>query len=234
MNRNALFISIILIVLLGECYVHELNDKKISDFWSNNLRIVSWILMGLWYYRLQKINFGRKLLFFLISIVLPILVSLTSYLLVERVAIILNIIINAIVFGIWIYYFHYLGAKINIKDTEKTLNKISPAFFIFPLLFYFFSLYQNLSGVYTILVFLYVLIFSYTGILAVFLPVSEERKLYIILAISLLVVANIMNAYHTFLQKLLWAYPVIRTITVASKCMLIYGIAEFEVKTKRV
>ncbi|GGD82782.1 hypothetical protein GCM10011514_53590 [Emticicia aquatilis] len=152
----------------------------------------------------------------------------------ERTAIIINIIINGIIFGIWIYYFHNLGARVNIRDTEKTLNKISPAFFLFPLLFYFFSLYQTLTGIYTILVFLYVLIFSYTGIVAVFLPVSEERKLYIILALSLLVIANIMNAYHTFLQKLLWAYPVIRTITVASKCMLIYGITDFEVKTDKV
>ncbi|WP_188771382.1 hypothetical protein [Emticicia aquatilis] len=234
MRINFLFIGIILIVLLGECFVHDQTNKEFADFWSNNFRIASWLLMGLWYYQLQKMNFGRKQLLFLISIILPIIVSLTSYLMLERTAIIINIIINGIIFGIWIYYFHNLGARVNIRDTEKTLNKISPAFFLFPLLFYFFSLYQTLTGIYTILVFLYVLIFSYTGIVAVFLPVSEERKLYIILALSLLVIANIMNAYHTFLQKLLWAYPVIRTITVASKCMLIYGITDFEVKTDKV
>lgn len=39
-----------------------------------------------------------------------------------------------------------------------------------------------------------------------------------------------MNAYNIFLEKLFWAYPVIRTITVASKCMLIYGIVDCGVK----
>lgn len=234
MKINFLFISAILIVLIGECFVHDYIDKNQAELWSNNLRIVSWILLGLWFYQLQKSNFKLQQKLFLLSILLPIIVSLTSFLLPEHLAIIINIGINIIIFLIWIYYFHAKGAKISLRDADNNFQKVVPAFLIFPLCFYFLSLYQSLIGIYAVIVFIYVVIFSYTGILVVFLPVAEERRLYIVLGISLLAVANIMNAYHTFLEKLFWVYPVIRTITVASKCMLIYGIIDCRINEKTI
>lgn len=230
MKTNFLFLSIILIVLIGECFTHDYVDKNEAALWSNYLRIISWTLMGIWFYQLQKCTFKRPQKLFLLSILLPIIVSLTSFLLPERLAIIINLCINSIIFLIWIYYFHAMGAKIVLRDADNNFQRVVPAFLVFPLCFYFLSLYQSLIGIYALIVFIYVIIFSYTGILAVFLPVDEERRQYIILGILLLAVANIMNAYHTFLEKLFWVYPVIRTITVASKCMLIYGIVDCGVK----
>lgn len=217
-------------MLIGECFAHDYVDKNEAELWSNYLRIISWTLMGIWFYQLQKCTFKRPQKLFLLSILLPIIVSLTSFLLPERLAIIINLCINSIIFLIWIYYFHAMGAKIVLRDADNNFQRVVPAFLIFPLCFYFLSLYQSLIGIYALIVFIYVIIFSYTGILAVFLPVDEERRQYIILGILLLAVANIMNAYHTFLEKLFWVYPVIRTITVASKCMLIYGIVDCGVK----
>lgn len=217
-------------MLIGECFAHDYLDKYQAELWSNNLRIISWLLMGMWFYQLQKCTFELPQKLFLLSILLPIIVSLTSFLIIESLAIIINLFINILIFLIWIYYFHAVGAKVSLRDEENNFQKIIPAFLLFPLAFYFLSLYQALYGIYVIIVFVYVLVFSYTGILAVFLPVGDERRLYIILGISLLVVANIMNAYHTFLEKLFWVYSVIRTITVASKCMLIYGIVDCRVK----
>lgn len=230
MKTNFLFLSIILIVLIGECFAHDYVDKNQAELWSNYLRITSWTLMGIWFYQLQKSNFKLQQKVFLLSILFPIIVSLASFLLPERLAVIINLCINAIIFLMWIYYFHAMGAKISLRDTDNNFQKVVPAFLIFPLCFYFLGLYQSLIGIYALIVFIYVIIFSYTGILAVFLPVVEDRRLYIVVGISLLAIANIMNAYHTFLEKLFWVYPVIRTITVASKCMLIYGIVDCGVK----
>jgi hypothetical protein len=230
MKINFLYISAILIVLIGECFAHDYVDKNQAELWSNYLRIISWTLMGVWFYQLQKCTFKLPQKLFLLSILLPIIVSLTSFLLPERLAIIINLCINTTILLIWIYYFNVMGAKITLRDADNNFQKIVPAFLFFPLCFYFLSLYQSLTGIYVVIVFIYVIVFSYTGILAVFLPVGDERRLYIILGISLLVVANIMNAYHTFLEKLFWVYPVIRTITVASKCMLIYGIVDCGIK----
>lgn len=232
MKANFLFLSIILIVLIGECFAHDYLDKNQAELWSNNLRIISWTLMGVWFYQLQKCTFKLQQKLFLFSILLPIVVSLTSFLLPESLAIIINLCINTVIFLVWIYYFHAIGAKISLRDADNSFQKVVPAFLIFPLCFYFLSLYQSLTGIYVVIVFIYVVVFSYTGILAVFLPVTEERRLYIVLGISLLALANIMNAYHTFLEKLFWVYPVVRAITVASKCMLIYGIVDCGVKKK--
>ncbi len=231
MKINFLFISAILIVLIIECFAHDQIDKDRAELWSNHLRITSWTLMGIWFYQLQKCAFKLQQKLFLLSVLFPIVVSLTSYLLPERLAIIINIGVNTIVFLLWIYCFHEMGARISLRDSDNNFKRIVPAFLFFPLCFYFLSLYQSLTGIYVVIVFIYVIVFSYTGILAVFLPVGDERRLYIILGIALLAVANIMNAYHTFLDKLMWVYPVIRTITVTSKCMLIYGIVDCSVKT---
>ncbi|MFY7911320.1 MAG: hypothetical protein ACOVO2_17280 [Emticicia sp.] len=230
MNFNILYVSAISVALIGECYAYDLVDEQQAALWSNNLRIISCILMGIWFYKLQSYEFRFRQKFFTLSLLLPILVSLSTYLIPEPQAIIVNLGVNISIFIIWIYYFHQLGAKICFQDSDNNFKKIIPAFLFFPLLFYFFSLYESLTRIYSIIVFIYVIIFSYTGILAVFIPLTDKRRMYVIFGFSLLVMANIMNAYHTFLEKLFWAYPVIRIIAVASKCMFIYGIAQCSIK----
>ncbi len=225
MKRNISFIIVIFIVLICEICFHEYNHQ--DSFWTNNFRILSWIIMGFWYYDNQKENFNRIQTVFLISMLLPIIVSLSSYLIPERQAIIINIYTNIGILMLWIYAFKRLGAIITLNDSNRTLTKVTPAFFIFPLLFYYFSLYQALTGVYVFIVLIYIVLFSYTGVLAAFLPFNEEKRLWITFGIMLLVFVNIINGYHTFLQKLSWAYPVLRTVTVISRCMMIYGMIRY-------
>ncbi len=215
----------IFIVLIGEISFHEYRQQ--DSLWTNNFRILSWIMMALWYYETQKRNFNRIQKAFLISILLPIIVSISSYVIPEKQAIIINISTNIAILMLWIYAFKHSGASISLNDSNQTLTKLTPAFFILPLLFYYFSLYQSLPTLYAIFVLIYILIFSYTGVLSAFVPISEEKRLWIILGIMLIAMANIMNGYHTFLQKLPWAYPVIRTMTVVSRCMMIYGMISY-------
>ncbi|WP_435354470.1 hypothetical protein [Emticicia sp. SJ17W-69] len=221
MKINIGFIIIVFLVLIGEIGLHELNHQ--DSLWTNNCRIISLILMGTWYYINQKGNFNRIQKAFLISILLPIIVSLSSYLIPEKEAIIINIFINMGILMLWIYAFKHLGASITLKDNNQTLQKLIPAFFVLPLLYYYFSLYQALPRIYAIIVLVYILIFSYTAVLSAFLPLKEDKKFWLIFGVILLVIVNILNGFHTFLQNLVWAYPVSRTLTVASKCMMIYG-----------
>ncbi|WP_238806383.1 hypothetical protein [Emticicia aquatica] len=225
--KNIIFITAIFLVLVCECYAQVLENKNQADLWSNNFRIVSYFIMGFWYYDKQKENFGTIQKVFLISIFIPIAVSLSSYLIDEKIAIIVNISVNSMMFASWVYVFKQLGAFITFKDSNRTIIKLMPAFLVLPMLFFYFSLYQSLPLLYSIFVFSYIIFFSYTGLLAGFLPIKEEKKLWIIIAIVILVIVNFMNGYHTFLQKLSWAYPVIRTLTVTSRCMMIYGMINY-------
>lgn len=228
MKKNALFIGAIFLVLVCECIIQAQDDKSVADLWSNNFRILQCLTMAIWFFQIQKeyfVNIQKK---FLVSLLLPIIVSLSSYLIIEKTAIIINICTNIFIFSLWISIFKDMGASISLKDTNRTLPKLMPSFFILPLLFYCFVLYQSLSFINAVLILIYILVFSYTGTLSAFLPINEDKSLWITIGIVLLVFANIMNAYHTFLENITWGYPIIRTITTASRCMMIYGIVKFK------
>jgi hypothetical protein len=65
------YLVVIFLILVGECIANEIANKEIAAFWTNNLRISSWLAMGIWYYQIQKENFTRVQKLFLGSILLP-------------------------------------------------------------------------------------------------------------------------------------------------------------------
>ncbi len=187
-------------------------------------------MMGGWYYQMQKQSFGSNEKLFLMSIILPIIVSLAAYLLPEKTAIIVNISVNTFVLMIWLHLFRLMGSRISFRDADNTLAKISPSAFLFPIVYYFSTLYEVISGVYVVVVLVYMIVFSYLIMLSTFLPIDEKRRLYIVTGLAALVVANILNSHHTFLERLPWAYPVIRAITIAAKCAVVYGMVSVKVR----
>lgn len=225
MKKNISFIIIIFILLIVEMYFHQYCYGDLR--WRNSCRVLSWILMGIWYYEKQKENFTHIQKVFLISILLPIIIAIAAYFIPERELININIYVNMGILMLLIYVFKHLGASVSLTKSNKTLQKLAPVFFILPLLYYYFSLYPSLSGIYVVFVLIYVLIFSCTGLLAALLPINDGKRFWITSAIILLVVVNIINAYNIFLQKLQWAYPVVRTLTVVLKCMMIYGMIRY-------
>jgi hypothetical protein len=225
MKRNVSFITVIFFMLIAEIYCHEFG--KIDSFWTNNYRILSLMAMAAWYYIRQREISSCVNRAFLWSLLLPIIVSLSTYLIIEKHAIIINLCVNMVVLCLMIYCFRAMGASISSRDSNHTLSKLIPAYFVLPLFFYFLALYQSLTVVYAIIVFIYIVILSYTGILSAFLPINEEKKLWLIIGMAVLVFMNGMNAYHTFLQKLAYAYPIIRTMMVVSKLMIIYGMMDY-------
>jgi hypothetical protein len=228
MKRNVSFITVIVLILIAEIYCFEVGHK--DSFWTNNFRVLSLIAMSVWYFIQQKGVSSQITKAFFLSILLPIIVSISTFLIVEKYAIIINICVNIAMLSLWIYCFRQLGASISSRDSNKTLTKLIPAYFILPLFFYIFALYQSLTANYALIVLLYISILSYTGILSAFLPINEEKKIWIIVGIATLVFVNGMNAYHTFLQKIAFAYPIIRVITVVAKIMIIYGMIDVKHK----
>lgn len=233
LKTNLFYLVVILLILISECFSNEYADKEIAALWTNNFRISSWLAMGIWYYQIQKENFTLVKKIFLVSILLPIIVSFSTYLLPERQAISINIVVSIIILCLWIYVFKLLGALIVLRDQNQTFSKLVPAFFILPLLFYFFSLYQSLSTFFAVLVLIYILVFSYTGVLAAFLPFNEEKRLWITFGIMIFVLVNIMSGYNIFLQKIPNSYPILRTMTVISRCMMIYGMIYYDLEQSK-
>jgi hypothetical protein len=226
MKKNVVFMIAIILVLC--CEIATYIVKYQDSFWLSNLRILSVMVLGVWYYENQKKGFYNTQKAFLLSLLLPALVSLSTFYIAEKPAILINISLNMFVLGLWCYCFKSMGATIIAKDSNQTLSKLTPAYFIIPILFYFFVLFPSLPPIYAIIVLLYIILFSYTGVLAAFLPINDEKKIWISVAIVLLVLANIINAYHTFLEKINYAYLLIRPITLIAKCMLVYGMIDYK------
>ena len=221
-KMNKKFTLVILLLLIIELVFFQLKIPNL-DFWLNIFRILSWLLFGTWYYLNQKpLNTRIKKLFF-VSLLYAILISLFTYLLPERIAISINISIYVITLATWCYIFKLMGAKVLFKDNEYTFLRILPAYYILPLFFYILVLHNAVPKQYTLFILSYLFIFSYTGTLATFLPIKENNRLLISWSITLIILTNMINSYYTFLEKLPWAYLVNRTVTVISRCMLVYG-----------
>lgn len=225
-NNSAIYIIGVFVVLSLEFTAKFYNNQ----FWTYIFRALVWSMMGMWYFQKQKENFGVLQKTFLTSIVLPVIDSITFFLLNAKDWMFVFVCTHLLVWVLWIYCFEHIKKNSKIKKSIKNEFIIMPFYYLIPSLFYFFALYQSLTLTYAILIFFYTLIISYTGYKATFLPVEEEKRFYIITAIVLLILMNIITTYSLFLQSLNWAYPVVRIFVTVSMCIMIYGMIDINIK----
>lgn len=228
-KKNFVFIVSVFIVLVFECYTNQFK-KEDAALWSSIFRILTWVVMGIWYYQAQKKDFYQTQKVFLISNLLPIFVALSSYFIVEQKAMLFNISINLVVFVLWIVVFNRMGARISFKESTSAFKKVLPISFVLPFFYFFFSLYPKLSNIYSTIIFCYLVVISYAGILSGFLP-KNDKTIYITLGIILWIFSNLMESHYIFLLKFPDSYPIIRTIAVTSRCIMIYGMINYAEKT---
>ena len=191
---------------------------------------MTWVIMGIWYYQVKKKDFTQTRKLFLISNLLPIFVALSSYFIIEQRAMLINILINLGVFVLLIVVLKQMGARISLKESKNTFKKVLPIFYVFPFFYFFFSLYPKLSNIYSTIIFCYLAVISYVGILSSFLP-KNDRTIYITSGIILWIFSNLMESYYIFLLKFPDSYPIIRTIAVTSRCVMFYGMINYPEKS---
>lgn len=226
MKKRSTFIVIILLFLIGDCFFSTLSNPNIHSYGTHLFRVLTWLSMALWYYDEQKHNFRKTQIVFFVSILLPIISSFSNYLLLYRNSTFIYISVNIMMTLLWIYVFKKLG-KISIKKesfSNIAIHVIS--FIVFPLAYYFLTLYANLNFSFKILTLVFFIVFAYMSTIARFLDIDEQNKKLLMLSIVLLVLISIVNSHHFFLQKNAWAYTVTRTLTVISRCLLIFVVIE--------
>ena len=228
-KNNFIFIVCVFVALVLECYAYKFK-KEDAALWSSIFRIMTWVVMGIWYYQQQKKHFTQTQKLFLLSNLLPIFVALSSYFIVEQKAMLINILINLVVFVLWIVVFKRMGTRISLKESKNTFKKVLPIVFIFSFFYFFFSLYPKLSNIYSTLIFCYLVVISYAGILSGFL-LRNDKTTYITLGIILWIFSNLMESHYIFLLKSPDSYPIIRVIAVISRCFMIYGMIHYAEKS---
>ena len=223
MKKNTTYIFIILIFLICEIFAQSVEVKIYHASWTVSFRVLSFITMGIWYFQMQKEHFDRMQKVFLISILLPILPALMLYLFIEKIAVGVNICIHFAIFFIWIDVFKRMGAAIKVFNSSDNSKFFLPFIFIILFVYFIMVLYPNVSFAYAFIIFIFIILASYAGMLVLFLPSNDNNKYLIILGVCLSIFAHIMHSYYIFLLESYLIYPFFRAMIVLSACSMIFG-----------
>ncbi|MFD0878304.1 hypothetical protein ACFQ1A_29330, partial [Massilia pinisoli] len=182
--------------------------------------------LSIWYYKVRKpIPTLIDKLFFL-TLLLPILISL-SVMFYPPLGKNFNLIIHAAISCVWIVIFKLMGSKIPIKSISTKMLKIVPIYALIPILFYIFSLHAVVPTIDKILLLSYSAIYLYTNTLASFLPINESNKFWISWGIILKAFANFLVFYGIFIEQLPWIGFIPRTLVVVARCILIVSMIDY-------
>jgi len=224
---NKKYIIIIALLLLGEILLRISNiEFQQRELWVSILRIVSSSVLALWYYQYQKPLYSTVDKLFTITLLLPVLTSLSNFLIPDYFNIV-NIFVHICILFIWAYMFILMGAKIEFRDKEHKFLRLFPLYYLLPILFYVFSIHPSVSSKYVILLLPYTLIYSCTGTLATFLPMKEEHRVWISWSIALMIFTNLIYGYDTFMERIPGSNMITRALVVISRCMIVVGMIKY-------
>lgn len=232
MKKNIKYISTIFLLLLCEIFAYSEEKQLFHAFWVSFFKILSAMIFVIWYFQAEKkrIELIQKL--FLLSNLLAILVSLLYYFFTLQEGLDLIFCLNIVVFFLWIYVFKLIGAKIVFKKDDDLLKKLTPIFFVFPIVYYFLTLYPVLTTTHAILKLIFTLTISYACLLSLFLPINASKKLSITLGIILFIFISLLYSNYLFIEDKMWSYVISRIILVTSKCMMVYGMINYNKEQK--
>ncbi len=233
MKKNITYISIIFLLLLCESLAF-IEEKQLFDaFWVNFFKILSAVLFVIWYYQEEKKQFNLIQKIFLISNLFAIIITPIYYFYTLKEGMDLIYCLNILVFLLWIYVFRLMGAKISYKLSDDFFKKLIPLFFVFPIVYYFLTLYPVLTTSFAILKLVFTLTISYACLLSTFLPINYEKKLWITLSLILFIYISLLYSNYLFIENKFWSYIFSRIILVISKCMMFYGMIDYNRKRNR-
>lgn len=230
MKKNITYLSIIFLLLLCESYAFAEEKQLYNAFWVSFFKISSAVIFVIWYYQKEKKQFNRIQKIFLCSNLLAILITLIYYFFTLKDGMGLIYSLNIFVFCLWIHVFRLMGARISFKINDDFFKKLIPLFFIFPIVYYFLTLYPVLTTSFAILKLIFTLIISYTCLLSIFLPINYEKRLWLTLSLILFIYISLLYSNYLFIENKFWSYVISRIILVISKCMMFYGMIDYNKK----
>jgi hypothetical protein len=222
---NTRYLAASLLLLISEFFLLDLPAKD-SIFWTAIVRIFAAIILTIWYYKSRKplANLIDKL--FILTLILPISISLCVIFFPPLIKD-FNLIVHALILCIWVVIFKLMGAKIQFKASPYKVMKVVPVYALIPMLFYVFSLHAVVPMLDKILLVSYSIIYLYTNTLASFLPINESSKFWISWGVILMAFANFLVFYGIFIEQLPWIGFIPRTIVVVARCILILSMIDY-------
>lgn len=222
---NTRYLTATLLLLISEFFLLDLPDKE-SVFWIAIIRILTAIILSVWYYKHRKPLPTLIDKLFILTLIIPILISLCVIFYPSFIKD-FNLIAHACILCLWAVIFKMMGAKILFKVSPYKVMKVVPIYALIPILFYVFSLHAILPTLDKILLLSYSVIYLYTNTLASFLPINESGKFWISWGVILTAFANFLVFYGIYIEELPWIGFIPRTVVVIARCILIFCIIDY-------
>ncbi len=182
--------------------------------------IVGYLLY--WYYSERKSDFNKSdkllILSLLISLFSPMITYTTNFFINSIIKFVL-IILNFIVI---ILLFRLEGAKIDFSIKSKTFL-IFISYIFTPLAFLFLVIFPLTNITNAILSSIYILPLIYIVLLSTFLPFPEKGKLYISIAMFLVLLYHGVIAYRIYVSSFPLDYSMQRVLITTSRVFMLLG-----------
>ena len=222
---NTRYLTATLLLLISEFFLLDLPDKE-SVFWIAIIRILTAIILTIWYYKHRKTLPTTIDKLFILTLILPIFISLCVIFFPSFIKD-FNLIAHACILCLWAVIFKMMGGKIQFKVSPYKVMKVLPIYELIKILFYLFSLHAVVPTFDKILLISYSVIYLYTNTLASFLSINESNKFWISWGVILTAFANFLVFYGIYIEQLPWIGLIPRTVVVVARCILILSMIDY-------
>lgn len=232
LKKNQVYIILILLIFICEIYARVVEASNIHGLWVSAFHILSFLSLAFWYFQMQKHKLYSVEKLFLGSLLIPVFTPIADYFLIKQQAIFIIILTSIFYFIIWIFIFKKIGAKLILKKHKSGFIKFYLFILILPLIYYFVALIDKLSTIFLIEILILYFLFSYTSLLSVQLPINDTKKKWIVLGLMVYIFHTILFSYNYFLLSLEYGDIYSRILIVTSRCMIIYGMIDYDIELK--
>jgi hypothetical protein len=193
-------------------------------------RILVYSYLIYWYYTERKrdnsLNLTDKL--FIGSCIIPIFSPLADYISdsvpTKVLEIILLMISQQMIASIWTRE----GAKINFSNQKNTFIKVLVPYVMLPALFFCVVILPTNQLIPIVLFAFYLLQMMYIATLSAFVPFSEKSKLYVSLAMGLLILSSGAHFLRICVSPYDYDFAVVRVTSIAFRVFLLIGLLHRE------
>ena len=226
MNRNTLLFSSILVLLIVEIILYQ------SHFFYLNILSKFFIAALLIYF--YKIQYSGDIIYtdkiFFTAFVFGFLGEIVFVYQHSEVLKSILLFLYLIEHQLYIVLLRYPGFQKNNMTNLDLLRRGWP-YILAAFLFFGFFLMEIVPDSIFVLMIFYVFQFAILGAYSLMLNNNFEGKKYIIIGIFVMAASDIISSWYVFLGDFWYAYPIIRTLYIASKFLLVLG---FSLNRKRV
>lgn len=236
MKNNSIYLILIGILISIEIIAFSITKAQYGANITFVFRELVTIMLAIWYYREinQKLNKTQKK--FLIIILVPLLLGLSSYIIPSEYANKINTFFYFVIYVLWMNIINSLGASFNEKRFPRTYYLLVPIIFSIPIVYYFIVLFPMLDSKNKVLSFLFALFAGSKYVYILFLPITKyfSGRYLIILGVWLEGVTNMMQSYFYFESESLFIYPFARLLQTTSTVILIMGMIYYYKRTSKI